>query len=214
MAFDRKEVDELLTACHRRCCICHKFCGIKIETHHIEDDRGDDICNAIPVCFECHAEMRLYNPKHAIGRAYTPAELRAHRKQWLAICRSFPGRIVDTDRAPNPGSLERLVHELEFGQRVAGLLDTRLLGCQFETAQFTRAISDGTFSWLAEDVGNALQEAYLRMKRANAALAWMTRIEPSPRLATARNEAQRAVREAGESIKAALELIHGHLEGA
>jgi hypothetical protein len=30
--FPQKDVDELLTACHRRCCICLRFCGVKIET--------------------------------------------------------------------------------------------------------------------------------------------------------------------------------------
>ena len=28
--FPQKDVDNLLTACHRRCCICHRFCGVKI----------------------------------------------------------------------------------------------------------------------------------------------------------------------------------------
>ena len=52
MAFDRNEVAGLLAACHRRCCICHRFCGVKIETDHIRPavDGGDDsIANAIPV---------------------------------------------------------------------------------------------------------------------------------------------------------------------
>jgi len=55
--FNQKEVEHLLAKCHRRCCICHRFCGVKIETDHIiqPKDGGDNsIANAIPVCFECH----------------------------------------------------------------------------------------------------------------------------------------------------------------
>lgn len=51
MAFSREEVSSLLVQCHRRCCICHRFCGVKMETDHIVpiDDGGDDkIENAIP----------------------------------------------------------------------------------------------------------------------------------------------------------------------
>jgi hypothetical protein len=63
MPFNRDEVDALLTAGHRRCSICHRFCGVKIETDHIEqaaDCGPDDIKNAIPVCLEAYV---------AIGRA-------------------------------------------------------------------------------------------------------------------------------------------------
>jgi 5-methylcytosine-specific restriction endonuclease McrA len=35
MGFNAKEVAKLLYDCKRRCCICHRFCGIKIETDHI-----------------------------------------------------------------------------------------------------------------------------------------------------------------------------------
>ena len=57
MGFPRDEVSKLLAACHRRCCICHRFCGVKIETDHIvpgHEGGPDDIDNAIPVCFECY----------------------------------------------------------------------------------------------------------------------------------------------------------------
>jgi len=92
-SFDRKEVSALLVQCHRRCCICHRFCGVKIETDHIvpaADGGGNDIENAIPVCLECHAEIHCYNGKHPRGRKFTPDELQAHKKQWLTICENVP----------------------------------------------------------------------------------------------------------------------------
>ena len=82
MAFNQKEVNNLLVQCHRRCCVCHKYCGFKMEVHHVKQraDRGDDkIENAIPLCFECHAEVLCYNPKHPKGRKYTKDELLGHR---------------------------------------------------------------------------------------------------------------------------------------
>src|SRR5437667_10679432 len=91
MPFSRDEVANLLAACHRRCCICHRFGGFKMETDHITpkaEGGTDEIDNAIPVCFECHAEIHLYNPAHPRGRRYTPDELRAHRDQWLELCRT------------------------------------------------------------------------------------------------------------------------------
>ena len=97
MAFDRNEVVDLLARCHRRCCICHRFCGVKIETDHIvpaADDGNDDIDNALPVCFDCHAEIHSYNPDHPRGRKFTPNELRAHKERWLQICDDSPERLL------------------------------------------------------------------------------------------------------------------------
>ena len=37
---------------------------------------------AIPVCFDCHSDMRSYDFKHPKGSKYTPDELRQHRDRW------------------------------------------------------------------------------------------------------------------------------------
>ena len=44
MVFNPKEVSKLLAKCHRRCCICHRFCGTKMETDHIipKSEKGTD----------------------------------------------------------------------------------------------------------------------------------------------------------------------------
>lgn len=44
MGFSDKTQAEALAACERRCCICHKFCGTKMELHHIKQkaDGGED----------------------------------------------------------------------------------------------------------------------------------------------------------------------------
>ena len=61
MGFSQAVKAEALAACGRHCCICHKFCGTKIECHHIvhEAEGGPDTSeNCMPVCFDCHADMR------------------------------------------------------------------------------------------------------------------------------------------------------------
>jgi HNH endonuclease len=75
MGFNRAEADALLVACHRRCCVCHRFCGFKMELHHMDqgsESEDDSIENAIPLCFECHAEVQLYNDSHPRGRKFHP----------------------------------------------------------------------------------------------------------------------------------------------
>jgi hypothetical protein len=69
--FPEKAATDLIVRCHRRCCICHRFCGVKLELDHMTpagEGGSDEIENAIPVCFECHAEIHSYNDKHPRGR--------------------------------------------------------------------------------------------------------------------------------------------------
>ncbi|MBQ6787649.1 MAG: HNH endonuclease [Lachnospiraceae bacterium] len=82
MGFPTSVADEVLVRCGRHCCICEEFVGSKIELHHIVQvaDGGDNsVDNCIPLCFNCHAEVKSYNPKHPKGRMYTPTELKGHR---------------------------------------------------------------------------------------------------------------------------------------
>lgn len=74
-----------LTACQRCCCICHKFCGTKIELHHIKQkaDGGEDTFeNCIPLCFDCHADMGKADPRHPKGKHYSERELKKQRDNW------------------------------------------------------------------------------------------------------------------------------------
>lgn len=85
MPFPPNVKEDVLLACGRCCCLCHKFCGTKIEVHHIieESEGGDNTArNAIPLCFDCHADMRSYDHKHPKGNKYSIPELRRHRDSW------------------------------------------------------------------------------------------------------------------------------------
>lgn len=82
MGFPISVADEVLVRCGRLCCLCGKYVGQKIELHHIKQaaDGGEDTAdNCIPLCFDCHAEVKAYNPHHPKGRKFTEKELRGHR---------------------------------------------------------------------------------------------------------------------------------------
>jgi hypothetical protein len=173
MAFNREEANQLLTACHRRCCICHRFCGVKMELDHIiptEENGSDDITNAIPVCFECHAEIHLYNNKHPRGRKYHPSELQQHKEQWLNICRAYPHTLMDSRGAQDVGPLQALVDELEFNSEIVRRTEPEEVGALFLVCQLQRAIEEGLLSLLGDDVRNPLKRVYATMMRANMSL--------------------------------------------
>ncbi|WP_104421880.1 HNH endonuclease [Neolewinella xylanilytica] len=53
--------ENVLVKAGRHCCLCHKFCGLKIELHHIKlkSQGGEETEeNCIPLCFDCHADVQ------------------------------------------------------------------------------------------------------------------------------------------------------------
>lgn len=106
MSFTPQVAEKAMLACGRHCCICHKFCGTKIETHHIQQraNGGDDSFeNCIPLCFDCHADVGNYNPQHPKGRKFTVSELKSHRDNWYRKIESSELRVreekyIDVDR--------------------------------------------------------------------------------------------------------------------
>lgn len=87
MPFPPNVKEQALVAAQRSCCICHAFCGVKIECHHIvpEAEGGkNDFENCIPLCLNCHADVKHYNPQHPKGTKYGKSELKAHREKWFA----------------------------------------------------------------------------------------------------------------------------------
>lgn len=87
MGFPTSVADEVLVRCSRRCCLCGEYVGQKIELHHIKQvaDGGDDsVDNCIPLCFNCHAEVKAYNNLHPKGRKFTEKELKGHRDKCYA----------------------------------------------------------------------------------------------------------------------------------
>lgn len=101
MAFPQSVTDRALVACGRCCCICHNFCGAKMELHHIHQhaDGGEDTFeNCIPLCFNCHAEMGKVDPRHPKGKGYSQNELRMHRDNWYS---AIAKQVISTQNATN-----------------------------------------------------------------------------------------------------------------
>lgn len=91
MSFSNQIANQVLVDTGRSCAICHKFCGVKIELHHIKQkaDGGEDTYeNCIPLCLDCHAEVKAYDPHHPKGRKYTENELIMHRDHWYSKIKS------------------------------------------------------------------------------------------------------------------------------
>lgn len=99
---------QALKACGRCCCICHKFCGIKMECHHIKhasEGGSDDFDNCIPLCLDCHADMKSYDHKHPKGTKYTRKELKAHRDAWYLLVEAG----LHLKAIPAPSGIEIIV---------------------------------------------------------------------------------------------------------
>lgn len=127
MAFPPAVAEKALLDSGRHCCLCHAFCGFNIELHHVvqrADGGADTYDNCIPLCLNCHAEIKAYDPHHPIGRRYTKSELRAHRDKWYAKVAASGGvainpSLAEPDRElfreiqallPSTGSIEFLRH--------------------------------------------------------------------------------------------------------
>lgn len=211
MAFDPKEAEKLLARCRRRCCVCQRFCGSKMELDHMvpkADGGPDDIENAIPLCFECHAEVHAYNDKHPRGRKFQPSELKLHKQQWLAFCDSSPGALAQMSTDASVGPLQALLDELDFNLEVAARVSAEALGCPFMNEQFRRAIQTGALALLADEMKAALHKAYADIGRANQFLL-NTQHHPigSNAYNTALNEAQQVVMKAPAAMREAREKM-------
>lgn len=102
--------EEALVACGRRCCICHAFCGVNIELHHIDAESNggpSTLDNCIPLCFNCHADVGHYNSRHPKGTKYSPGELRRHRDTWFTA-------MTELRRAHESASTVELAAATEF----------------------------------------------------------------------------------------------------
>ena len=205
--FSRNEVDELLVKCHRRCCICHRFCGTKIETDHIDpraESKDDSIENAIPVCFECHAEIHSYNDQHPRGRKFRPGELRQHRDQWLKICAENPEAMLAAAWDGDVGPLQALMDELEYNAMVVTCSSEQKRGALFQNGQFLRAVQEGMVAILEEHLKKSILAAYVSISRANQHIFAEVNQDVKMKLqGTASINAREAITDAGPLIAAA-----------
>jgi len=147
-----------------------------MEIHHVHwksTGGSDDLDNAIPLCFECHAEVNHYNPKHPKGRKFTDEELTEHRKQWLAICKEHPEALISAPRNSDIGPLEGMLQELDFNNSVTSRMTDGSsswqgnIGSPLHDKEYTRAVEQGSMFLLTDDLRKAIMDAYSRVGQVN-----------------------------------------------
>jgi len=220
MAFDKNEVSTLLAQCHRRCCVCHRFCGVKMELHHVEhksDGGSDDIENAIPLCFECHAEVNHYNDAHPRGRKFTKEELFSHKHQWLDICAKHPAALISAPRDVDVGPLEGMLLELEHNEAVVNRITDGTpwqdkIGCVLYDSEYGRSIAQGSLLLLPDELRKLISTAYSEVGRINTFVTLYTNTRPEGNaFAEATNRLLDAYRKSKETISSALSELSNFL---
>lgn len=171
------------------------------------ENGSNRIDNAIPVCFECHAEIHSYNDDHPRGKKFSPQELRKHKEQWLAICRERPEALLNASREIDVGPLQALIDELEFNLAVARAEADGDTGCLFQQAQFLRGIHQGSIAILKDEVKETLVAAYRMMGSANTALALAFQQGDANKMHAARTDARRRITASKPQIERAKDML-------
>lgn len=100
MSFPQDVKERVLVSSGRCCAICHNFKGNNIEIHHIKkhsEGGADTFENAIPLCFDCHAEVGQYDPKHPKGTKFSENELMLHRDAWYKKVENSGGIVSNEE---------------------------------------------------------------------------------------------------------------------
>ena len=220
MAFDKSEAAKLLANCHRRCCICHRLCGVKIELHHVEhkgDGGSDDIKNATPLCFECHAEVNHYNDRHPRGRKFTNEELLLHKEQWLDICKNHPAALISAPRDMDVGPLEGMSLELEHNELILkGISEgnswQEKIGSVLHDNEYKRSIAQGSLLLLPEELRKSINTAYAEVGRINTFINMYSNTRPEGNaFSEATNRLLEAYRKSEDIISEALSDLNDFL---
>lgn len=79
--FGKQDKIQMLLWCDRNCCLCDKSCGVDIEIAHIGKKEDNSFDNGIPVCYECHSKIGMYNELHPRGNKISCEEIKKRREQ-------------------------------------------------------------------------------------------------------------------------------------
>ena len=212
MSFPATDAAKLLVECKRHCCVCWRRCGFRMELHHIRprsEGGSDDIENAIPVCFDCHAEIESTGPR---GRRFTSGELKEHKRRWLKLVATSPSALVDAaQRQTETGPLEALQAELDYNG--LALRDGEL--SPLAVRQFERATATNALSALSPTTREIVLRVYASISQVNYQLQAMTAMDRTGRqggpfmsaklqVGKLRGELHGPVRQAKEVLNAAL----------
>ena len=181
-----------------------------MEIHHIvpKEQGGDDsFDNGIPLCFDCHADVMAYNPKHPKGSKFTPSELREHRDQWFKISRRPPWARSPTahPRETAPRSVQQLAKDIRkaelWNPDVLDLISPAVLG-----------LGDGERKHLVGLLDKMLSEGGDN-ERWNAAIVVELLVDWDPRIVPAQL-LERMARDSFFSVRSAAAVSYFSLAGS
>jgi hypothetical protein len=167
MPFPQDVKTTALVACQRCCCICHIQCGVEIECHHIapESEGGsDDLENCIPLCFNCHAKVGHYNPKHGRGNKFTPEELRQHRDSWFEKVHNSRAFVESSSTAPVDCAIFDEIRKMLPGNEIISSLGSLLLSTNENQSAYLQDIA--RFVHWGRNIENEFIDADLESVRA------------------------------------------------
>lgn len=132
-----------------------------MELHHIQQRSAggpDTFDNCIPLCFDCHGDMRSYDHRHPKGRKFSEAELVAHRDAWYGRYAASGGAAaspehMELDRATFRRLRERLPYD-----GVIRYLQDRYIGQPYARGaidplhEYLEDCRDPTFEFLDADL--------------------------------------------------------------
>lgn len=183
MGFPNDVSERALIDCGRHCCLCHKFCGTKIELHHIKQkaDGGKDTYeNCIPLCFDCHAEVKAYNPKHPKGRAYSESELKQHRYNWYLKVKQSGGISTNVNYVEMDKKIFDEIRNILKSDGVMAFLKDHDFGYKFKYSdlnpldEFCYLCQRPEFEFIDIDLEGLRVELYELIKEFNHAIAYNT----------------------------------------
>lgn len=166
MGFPNNVRDKVLVKCKRHCCLCGKYVGINMELHHIRQkaDGGDDTeDNCIPLCFDCHAKVKSYNPHHPKGLKYSERELKQRRNEvYEAVKNKLICGYLDADINKAVKLLENYYKQIEEICEIdpcSEQVDISLIDCASEMIRKLKSFAFVFSNEEAEDKKNILVEA-------------------------------------------------------
>ncbi|MCM2377834.1 HNH endonuclease [Pseudomonas marginalis] len=121
--------------------MCHKFCGIKIEIHHVQPKASsgpNTYSNAIPLCFDCHADMRTYDSAHPKGTKYSEKELIGHRDAWYAKIKNTGGILELSTAATDRIVFSELTKVLPWNTGLSFMSAKKISGVPIEIESFEK----------------------------------------------------------------------------
>lgn len=161
MSFPPKVKEDVMVACSRHCSLCHKFCGIKIEIHHIRPRASggpDTFENAIPLCFDCHADMRTYDALHPKGTKYSENELVRLRDIWYKKVESSGGVYSVSTAETDKGVYLALLNTLPWNGSMSFISGTHFSAHPFPVDNLNQLTA---FEYLCERPGFEFLDADL-----------------------------------------------------